>query len=339
MMAGTAPSVVAPFRSRRIEPPGLCRPADQGVRDDRESEQHRGIERMTTAWRPAPESMIRAAIYHDYSSGGQPELTGYLLAFQCEHDGTPMPRRRLEQLMGWGSTKARKVLARAKADHRSWNDGGTLCAMVSTQAQPAGNPPATQPTQVESQEVPDSNPTPTRRQPAANPPSRAQSIVDRERTEQKTDDAADAWAALCKAVGREWNLDPRWRRWLTQGAKSLGGWDAWHLIARWVAEGGPDDGDAAFHRETRRDPETLIRASSRAKWHNQARDWAKSRGIVATAEKPKHNGKPAPQMPKDVKDYRYLMTMTHPWGLPKEITDLWEHEDSTYTWEVPPYED
>ena len=69
------------------------------------------------------------------------------------------------------------------------------------------------------------------------------------------------------------------------------------------------------------------------------RDWAKSRGIVATAEKPKHNGKPAPQMPKDVKDYRYLMTMTHPWGLPKEITDLWEHEDSTYTWEVPPYED
>jgi hypothetical protein len=44
-------------------------------------------------------------------------------------------------------------------------------------------------------------------------------------------------------------------------------------------------------------------------------------------------------MPKDVKDYRYLMTMTHPWGLPKEITDLWEHEDITYTWEVPPYED
>ena len=78
-------------------------------------------------------------------------------------------------------------------------------------------------------------------------------------------------------------------------------------------------------------------SSSGACWHERlekAQAWGGS-----SAEKPKHNGKPAPQMPKDVKDYRYLMTMTHPWGLPKEITDLWAHEDSTYTWEVPPYED
>ena len=78
-------------------------------------------------------------------------------------------------------------------------------------------------------------------------------------------------------------------------------------------------------------------SSSGACWHERlekAQAWGGS-----SAEKPKHNGKPAPQMPKDVKDYRYLMTMTHPWGLPKEITDLWEHEDITYTWEVPPYED
>ena len=293
---------------------------------------------MMETWRPCPDSLIDEDAERVWEKGNPcPASTAWLWCWRRLRDGKPISVRKVMSMTAWGSTRSRRLLSAVRAAREAWgeNDANT----VATHLQHGSDTAPTRPDTVEPTESGTGNTAPTRRQHGGDTPSRAQSIVDRERTEQKTDDAAEAWTALCRAVGREWNLDPRWRRWLTQGAKSLGGWDAWHLIARWVAEGGPDDGDAAFHRETRRDPETLIRASSRAKWHNQARDWAKSRGIVATAEKPKHNGKPAPQMPKDVKDYRYLMTMTHPWGLPKEITDLWAHEDSTYTWEVPPYED
>jgi len=102
-------------------------------------------------------------------------------------------------------------------------------------------------------------------------------------TNANPDPSAEAWTALCKATDRNWKLDDDWKRWLKQGAKRLGGWNAWRLIARWVEHGGPNDGDAEYLRK-RRDPVTLIRRSNCARYHAQAQSWENDQGFNGTPQ-------------------------------------------------------
>ncbi len=81
---------------------------------------------MPISWFPTPTDLVRAAARHDYTSDTQPDLTGYLLMVQSLHDGAPYSRRGLGDLMGGGSSRAGRVILRARADYRSWAGGGTL---------------------------------------------------------------------------------------------------------------------------------------------------------------------------------------------------------------------
>lgn len=132
-----------------------------------------------------------------------------------------------------------------------------------------------------------------------------------------------AWAAINAAVGRSWALKPQWRKWLTAGAKEMGGWESWTLIARWISEGREGDGDAVFLRETRKNPETVIRARNRGGYHEQAKDWERRRRGVSRSETHAHNGYVLP--PEKAFAHALAIVVRH-----GEHFDRWHEDDRTH---------
>lgn len=81
--------------------------------------------------------------------------------------------------------------------------------------------------------------------------------------------AQRAWSELNAAIGTDWKLDcdPQWSKWLKDGARQMGGWEAWSKIATWVRDSQCFDATAL---RKRRDPVTLIRKSNRARYLQMA---------------------------------------------------------------------
>jgi len=148
---------------------------------------------MTVFWLAAPEPMIRAAARHDYSKPGQPEITGYMLALQGEQDGDRYTIRPLAKMMGWGTTRARRIIALAKQNHEDTVKTGRVVATATLRLHPRDRAmtPATQSPQVQPT-VSGTTATPPRQSDDTTAtPSRAQSSSETEKVDQISNNAPD----------------------------------------------------------------------------------------------------------------------------------------------------
>jgi len=262
---------------------------------------------MIETWRPCPDSLINEDRERKWTKDNPcPASTAWLLTWRGRRDGDPVSVRWVIGLTGWGSTRARRLLAMVDAERAVW-PGEATANTVSTRLQHGVNTAATHQSTGEPAVSEAPNTPPTRRQHAANTPSRARDPLDDERQTGEEDPCVPApdgaspagagipdpppvqqepqaqptaprngvdypalWATLCGIRGGKALLLTDARRKTLKGAVAEVGAQGVEQIARWVASSPHQR--ARFLREGGHDsPDTYLRASHRGEYLDLAR--------------------------------------------------------------------
>ena len=99
-------------------------------------------------------------------------------------------------------------------------------------------------------------------------------------------------------------------------------------VARWVYTSHHDR--ARYLRDNDYGPKTWLRPSNFTGYLERADEEA------PPPQKPKPD---TPQLPDDIRQYRYDMSRCYPRGIPEEMAALWKREDQDQAWSIPTYDD
>ena len=99
-------------------------------------------------------------------------------------------------------------------------------------------------------------------------------------------------------------------------------------VARWVYTS--HHRQAVFLRDGDYGPKTWLRPSNFTGYLERADEEA------PPPQKPKPD---TPQLPDDIRQYRYDMSRCYPRGIPEEMAALWKREDQAQTWSIPTYDE
>lgn len=252
--------------------------------------------KLKETWRPCPDSLIDEDAERRWTSDNPcPMSLAWLLCWKSIRDGRPVSVRKVMDWTGWGSTRARRILAAVKEGREEWGEDSR--DTVATLLQHGSNTAPTRaakdlPEQSEATDTPA-----TREQHGDNTPSRARSSVDSERERERkdpalfpertpwlpTDDERALWARVMEIRGK--------------GSLKLGatrkpkptdaGWVRLRNLRDAIRESGPDAvllvaewarwcpvGRAATNRQNQcDDPDTWLRTCHWEPYLGFAREW------------------------------------------------------------------